>query len=166
MIQLKNPNECDGGSFIHVRVALNITLPLCHGRLLTLENDEAHWVFFRFELLPNVCYWCGCLTHPDKDCKKWIESKGSLRKEDQHFGPWLRAAPFTASRNGFLSVLGFYAHKKAEKLDLNLTGAHHQGRSTPIAMACESPQNLPPKHLEKEVIHISNNSINLTFKGK
>ena len=113
-MQTENPNEWDGGSFIRVRVALNISLPLCRGRLITLDNNEAHWVSFRYERLPNVCYWCGCLTHPDKDCEKWIESEGSLSKEDQHFGPWLRASPFTASKKGFLSVPGFYAQKKAE----------------------------------------------------
>ena len=56
VIQPENPNECDGGSFIRVRVALNITLPLCRGRHLTLENDEAYWVSFRFKRLLNVCY--------------------------------------------------------------------------------------------------------------
>ena len=107
VIQTENPSECDGGSFIQVRVAVNISLPLCRGRLITLENDEAHWVSFRYECLPNVCYWCGCLTHLDKDCEKWIESEGLLSKEDQHFGPWLRAAPFTASKKGFPSFQDF-----------------------------------------------------------
>lgn len=83
IIQPANPNECDGGSFIRIRVALNISLPLCRGRLITLfDNDEAQWVSFKYERLPNVCYWCECLTHLDKDCDKWIESEGSLSKED------------------------------------------------------------------------------------
>lgn len=82
VLQLENPNECDGGNFIRVRVALNISLPLCRGRLITLDNDEVHWVSFKYERLLNLCYLCGCLTYPDKDCERWIESKGSLRKED------------------------------------------------------------------------------------
>ena len=67
ILQPENPNECDGGSFIRVRVALNISFPLCRGWLITLDNDEVHWVSFKYERLPNLCYWCGCLTHLDKD---------------------------------------------------------------------------------------------------
>ena len=94
----------DSGSFIRLRVAINISQPLCRVRLITLDNDEVHWVSFKYERLPNVCYWCGCLTHQDKDCEKWIDSEGSLSKEDQHFGPWLRATPVTTSKKGSLSV--------------------------------------------------------------
>ena len=42
VIQTENPNDCDGGSFIHILVALNISQPLCHGRLITLDNDKVH----------------------------------------------------------------------------------------------------------------------------
>ena len=84
-------------------------------RLITLDNNEVHWVSFKYEHLPNLCYRCSCLTRPDKDCERWIESKGMLNKEEQYYEPWLRAAPFMASRETFLSVLGFYASKKTDK---------------------------------------------------
>ncbi|KAL0013547.1 hypothetical protein SO802_000616 [Lithocarpus litseifolius] len=155
--QPETPNECDGGSFIRVRVALNISLPLCRGRLITLDNDEVHWVFFRYERLPNVCYWCGCLTHPDKDCDKWIESEGSLSKEEQPFGPWLRAAPFTASRKGFLSVPGFYAHKKAGKHAQNQTGTQQKTQYSQTEMTCETTQILPPK-IQKQIVNLASDS--------
>ena len=113
--QPKNPTDCDGRSFIQIRVDVNISLPLCRGRLITLDNNVVHWVSFKYERLSNLCYWCGCLTHPDKDYERWIESKGMLNKEEQHFGLWLKAAPFMASRKAFLSIPGFYASKKADK---------------------------------------------------
>ena len=65
------PNEAsefDGGSFIRVRVLLDISQPLGRGRLITLEDGKNHWVSFKYERLPNLCYWCGCLTHDDRDC--------------------------------------------------------------------------------------------------
>ena len=34
----------DGGYFIWVRVSIDITLPLCRGRVITMENGEKHWV--------------------------------------------------------------------------------------------------------------------------
>ena len=86
--------EWDEGSFIRVRALINISHPLCRGRLITLEDDKDHWVFFKYERLPNLCYWCGCLTHNDKDCEAWIESEGNLNPVDQQFRAWLRTPPF------------------------------------------------------------------------
>ena len=58
----------DGGYFMRVRVSIDITLPLCRGRVITMENGEKHWVNFKYECLPNFCFWCGRLNHSDKDC--------------------------------------------------------------------------------------------------
>lgn len=46
--------EWDGGSFIRVRVLIDISHPLCIGRLITLEDGEVHWVSFKYERLPNL----------------------------------------------------------------------------------------------------------------
>ena len=106
--------DSDGGSFIRVRVLVDISLPLCKGRLIALEDSREHWVSFKYERLPNLCYWCGLLTHGDKDCNKWIDSEGSLQQKDQQFGPWLRTPPFQASRKNVINVPGFFAKKNKE----------------------------------------------------
>nr|XP_023897161.1 uncharacterized protein LOC112009046 [Quercus suber] len=103
--------DIDGGNFIRVRVQVDISQPLCRGRLINLEDGKEHWVSFKYERLPNLCYWCGCLTHDDKDCELWINSEGTLKPEEQQFGPWLRASPFLASRKKVVSVPGFFAKK-------------------------------------------------------
>lgn len=118
MGSILNPEDafdCDGGSFIRVRVLIDIMKPLCRGRLITLEDGTEHWVSFKYERLTNLCYWCGCLTHDDRDCEVWIDSEGSLKLEDQQLGPWLRALPFVASRKKVVSVLGFFAKKSMGK---------------------------------------------------
>ena len=38
--------EDDGGNFFRVRVNIDISLPLCKGRVITLENGEKSWVRF------------------------------------------------------------------------------------------------------------------------
>ena len=48
------------------------------------------WVGIKLERLPNFCYWCGRVSHSDRDCEKWLDSKGRLRKEDQEYGEWIR----------------------------------------------------------------------------
>ena len=42
---------------------MDISLPLCRGQVLSIMDDEEHWVTFKYERLPNICYWCGCLDH-------------------------------------------------------------------------------------------------------
>ena len=151
IIKTENPLECDGGSFIRIRVKVNIDLPLCRGRLITLENNEAHWVSFKYERLPNLCYWCGRLTHPDKDCERWIDSEGTLNKEEQHFGPWLKAAPFTVSRKAFLSVPGFYASKKTGKKGQEHAGSTPNQHGSPLSPASETPPTLAAEIQEPEM---------------
>ncbi|XP_030964539.1 uncharacterized protein LOC115985780 [Quercus lobata] len=58
----------DGGSLFWVRVLVNITSPLCRGRVITSPNGSKHWIKFRYEHLPSICYWCGRLDHDDRDC--------------------------------------------------------------------------------------------------
>jgi len=71
------------------------------------------WVSFKYERLSNLCYWCGSLTHDDRDCEMWIESEGTLPIETQQFGSWIRAPPFMPSRRHSISVPGFYKAKAA-----------------------------------------------------
>ena len=100
--------EEDGGRFMRVKVNLDISLPLCNGCVITLENGNKHWVSFRYECLPNICYWCGRLDHNDKDCALWIQSKGSLTEEDKQYNHTLRASPYRSYNKFVVFVLGFY----------------------------------------------------------
>lgn len=85
----KEFKEMDGGNFLRLKVSLDLTLPFCHGRLISLKNGKQIWISFKYEQLPNLCYWCGRLTHDDKDCKFWIDSEGTLKLEDRQFSPRL-----------------------------------------------------------------------------
>lgn len=81
--------EVDHGSAMKIRVRVNTTLPLCRGRIFTLDNGSKGWVSFKYERLPNVCYWCSRLNHFDRDCERWIESSETLTQKDQEYDPWL-----------------------------------------------------------------------------
>ena len=105
-------DEMEGGNFMHVRVSIDIFLPLCRSRVLSLEDGGEVWVNFKYERLPNICYWYGCLTHSDRDCEVWINSDGTLKASDQEYGPWLRA-PFTPNpRCSMVIVPEFYEIRK------------------------------------------------------
>ena len=66
--------EMVGGSFMRVQVVIDVSLPLYRGRLISFDDGEEGWVCFKYERLPNICYWCGCLNRSDKDCDRWIDS--------------------------------------------------------------------------------------------
>ena len=107
--------ETDGGSFLRMKVIIDINKPLCRGRLISLPHGEQSWVAFKYERLLNICYWYGCLNHGDRDCDLWVESEGSLTKESQAYRVWIRAAPFVKGRNPVVKVPGFYVAKKAQQ---------------------------------------------------
>ena len=71
--------EVEEDGFVRARVMVDITKPLCRRRVISLESGTELWVSFKYERLPNLCYWCGCLTHTDRDCDLWIESEGTLQ---------------------------------------------------------------------------------------
>ena len=65
----------------------------------TLRSDQRSQ---KFTL--NLCYWRGKLSHNDKSCELWIQSKGTLWVSEQQVGPSLRASPHHSARKGVIVV--------------------------------------------------------------
>lgn len=55
------------GRCLRIRVYIDITKPLKRGRALVL-NGKSNWVSFRYEKLPQFCYFCGRIYHAGKPC--------------------------------------------------------------------------------------------------
>ncbi|XP_030923306.1 uncharacterized protein At4g02000-like [Quercus lobata] len=62
-----DPTEIEGGNFMRIRVLMDVSLPLCCGRVISVESGKIMWISFKYERLPNICYWCGRLEHDDRD---------------------------------------------------------------------------------------------------
>ena len=45
-----------GGNFIRIRMLLDITRPLCRGRIISLDSNDDRFISFKYERLPNICY--------------------------------------------------------------------------------------------------------------
>ena len=73
----------EGSNFVRVRVGVDITKPLCRGRKLALRNGQDSWVCFKYERMPNICHWCGKLTHMDRECPIWLKGKHILKEADK-----------------------------------------------------------------------------------
>lgn len=76
------------------------------GHRVVFEDGKEGWVVFRYEKLPNFCYWCGLMNHDEKDCDCWIYSKGTLAIEIQEFGAWLQAPIFNYEKKIVVIVEG------------------------------------------------------------
>ncbi len=55
-----------------------------------LGGSQDAWVSLKYERLPTFCYWCGMISHGDRDCEVWLKSRGTLSSESQQYGPWMR----------------------------------------------------------------------------
>ena len=125
--------EVDRGSFFRIRVRVDISIPLCRGRVLSMEDGEECWVSFKYERLPNICYWCGCLDHSDRDYVRWIESDGTLDSREREYGPWIRAAPTQTRRKSVVVVPGYYEARKKDSLQANIPVTEMQ---KPVGKEC------------------------------
>ena len=45
---------------------MDVSKPLCRGYGVILEKNKEIWVSFKYEKLPNFCYWCGLVSHAGK----------------------------------------------------------------------------------------------------
>ena len=60
LFALIDPKIFDGGHFIPIQVSIDLSLSLCRGRLIFVgEGGKQLWISFKYERLPNMCYWCG-----------------------------------------------------------------------------------------------------------
>lgn len=102
---------------MRVKVKVDVTKPLCRGRKIGLCNGEEIWVSFKYERLPNLCYWCGQLTHHDNECFVWLKRKGSLRESDKQFRSWLRAVTSNLAKKTVIRVAGYEEDVREDNKD-------------------------------------------------
>lgn len=79
------------GNHLRVRFTIDISKPLCRGRMVRMGPNQSLWVEFCYERIPIFYYWCGLVDHDERDCMRWVSSKDTPRSEERQFGPWLRA---------------------------------------------------------------------------
>lgn len=96
---------------MQVKVRIDITKPLCRGRKIGLSDGKEGWVNFKYKCLPNLCYWCGRLTHHDKECSVWLARKGTLHCSGQQFGSWLQVNTLNLAKKTVIRVAGYEKEK-------------------------------------------------------
>lgn len=46
----------ENGIFMRVRVTIDVSKRLSHGRVMSLDDEVRDWVSFKYERLLNICY--------------------------------------------------------------------------------------------------------------
>jgi hypothetical protein len=72
---------------VKVKVAINVYKPIQAGILIGNHRDGTHWIDYRYENLPQVCFNCRLVGHEEKLCMNEtliIEGQAPL-------GPWIRS---------------------------------------------------------------------------
>ena len=107
IVQVAEPKDDRvGGDVLRIRVAMDITKALPRCCKLWAEGEHIGWALLKYERLPNFCYWCGRVSHVEKDCEVWLKGKGSLKKEDQEYDEWLCAKPLWQNKKSVVMVSG------------------------------------------------------------
>jgi hypothetical protein len=78
------------GSYLRLRVNIDLTKPLDRGRALNLA-DKTLWVEFKYEKLPLFCFRCGRVVHGSKGCPTPSKTRLNAVEEPKAWGSWLRA---------------------------------------------------------------------------
>ena len=148
----ESEGEGSTGNFLRVRVKIDITKPLSRVRKVWSAGKVIGWAALRYERLPNFCYWCGRVSHDDRDCELWLKSKGSLKKEDQQYGEWLRAEGDQNFRKTSMVVAGYRPYsmgKKKQAEDNNYHQANVEKSCTMTVSPEESTNSLQTAAMEK-----------------
>lgn len=93
--EVEEVETCNGqiawGKNLRVRVMMNITKPLNRGKMISDEHGIKKLIGFKYERMPDFCYVCGKLDHPESECPETIKAMREGRKVVREYGSWLRA---------------------------------------------------------------------------
>ncbi|KAH7843145.1 hypothetical protein Vadar_013178 [Vaccinium darrowii] len=81
------------GKFVRVRAHVDINLPLKRGCMVRMEASQPFWVEFRYERLPNFCFYCGLVGHDLQSCTKRFSDMNDNSLQNAQYGEWIRASP-------------------------------------------------------------------------
>ena len=143
-VDMKASKEGDSNNFnfLRLKVVMDTSKPLCRGRKITMVDGKEGWVRFKYERLPNICYWCGKLTHSDKECPLWEKNRGTLKVGNQQFGSWLYASTPNPYRQTMIRVARLHEEELRED------GGLHGDRDRDESELRQDEVNLRDQHRE------------------
>jgi hypothetical protein len=62
-------------------------------------GGKSHWVNFKYEKMPLLCFQCGHVVHEPNGCPKGRMKWMSTAEQEKPWGPWLRVETFKWQNN-------------------------------------------------------------------
>ncbi|XP_059446458.1 uncharacterized protein LOC132178004 [Corylus avellana] len=87
------------GRCLRIRVNINLLEPLERGRALQV-GGKSHWVIFKYEKLPMLCFDCGRILHWRQGCPVQTHQKRTNDGRTKEWGVWIRAEEPRRSNGG------------------------------------------------------------------
>lgn len=103
-----------GRNFLRIKVALYVQKPIKRRMKIRRSGGDWLWIHFKYERLPNFCFFCGIIGHSDKFCDKLFDRssfsaerpygshlRAQIGRQQLHLGaPWLRNPSFLGQTSG------------------------------------------------------------------
>ncbi|XP_065633850.1 uncharacterized protein LOC136069351 [Quercus suber] len=74
--------QSDQAKYMRIRVEVQLNKPLRRGGYVTDAEGGKHWVTYKYERLPTLCFFCGKLGHDIKHCKETTDWQGAEKLGD------------------------------------------------------------------------------------
>ena len=78
--------QSDQAKFMCIRVEVQLNKPLRWGGYVSDIEGGKHWVTYKYERLPTICFIYGKLGHNLKLCEEIID----WQEAEKQYGDWMR----------------------------------------------------------------------------
>ncbi|KAM7462532.1 hypothetical protein LguiA_030653 [Lonicera macranthoides] len=75
-------------SYMRIRVLMDVTKPIKRKMKIRRPGENGTWVNFKYEKLPNFCFFCGLIGHAEHYCEKFYDFPD--KSIEKLFRTWLR----------------------------------------------------------------------------
>ncbi|KAI7997022.1 hypothetical protein LOK49_LG10G01999 [Camellia lanceoleosa] len=106
---------------------------------VAFQDRDPVWVTFKYERLPNFCYFCGRLGHGDRECPARMLGGAGAEGHGDQYGAWLRASPLYMHAKPMKGNGGSTAIAPLVKQSGGSSSSPVMGRMVPRSTMVEAP---------------------------
>ncbi|KAH7833675.1 hypothetical protein Vadar_008660 [Vaccinium darrowii] len=154
------------GKFVRVRAHVDINLPLKRGCMVKMEASRPFWVEFRYERLPNFCFYCGLVGHDLQSCTTRFSDMDDNSLRNAQYGEWIRASPVSQPgrrKSPPSSPAGRRSDQEPRKASSTIAAEITENQSIPlISGPSKQPKDMGNLNLTSSVLAVKEVNSDLT----
>ncbi|XP_023881250.1 uncharacterized protein LOC111993660 [Quercus suber] len=79
--------QSDQAKYMRIKVDVQLDKPLRRGGFVSSPESGKHWVYYKYERIPTLCFRCGRISHDVKHCSDTVVG----HETETQYGDWMRA---------------------------------------------------------------------------